>query len=302
VEITDGDNTPSLADHTDFGDLALGVAFTRSFTIANLNPDNLYLTGSPLVTLTGAAAGDFRVVVSPTTPISANTTTTFQVCFTPSHTGTRAVTLSLANNDSDESPYDFAIQGTGHNLAPVTDAGTDQNVSVNAPVRLVGSASNDPDGHLPLTYGWAQTGGPAVALSNSTVVSPAFTAPAVPGVLTFTLTVTDSFGLPDPTPDTVTVAVSDVPINGLSGTNNGPTLLGHATSFMATLDAGSNVAYIWNFGDNSFGSGAAITHTYVTTGTFTAIVTATNSVSNLSASTLVTITNVRLLFLPLIRR
>ncbi len=62
-------------------------------------------------------------------------------------------------------------------------------------VVLDGSGSHDPDGHLPLTYGWAQTGGPAVTLRSRTVVSPTFTAPTEQSVITFALTVTDALGM-----------------------------------------------------------------------------------------------------------
>ena len=60
---------------------------------------------------------------------------------------------------------------------------------------------------MPLAYLWAQTGGPAVTLSDPTAVNPTFTAPSSLSVLTFTLAVTDSLGLPDPTPDEVIIAV-----------------------------------------------------------------------------------------------
>jgi hypothetical protein len=93
------------------------------------------------------------------------------------------------------------------NNPPVADAGTDQSVDTNALVTLDGSASYDPDGDTPLTYGWTQTGGTAVVLSSYTASQPAFTAPGDPGVLTFTLTVTDSLGLADPTPDEVMITV-----------------------------------------------------------------------------------------------
>jgi uncharacterized repeat protein (TIGR01451 family) len=95
------------------------------------------------------------------------------------------------------------------NLLPVANAGADQKVRVNGMVTLDGSGSDDPDGHLPLNYGWTQTGGPSVTLSDATVVSPTFTTPGAPAVLTFTLTVTDAYGLADPTPDTVVIVVSN---------------------------------------------------------------------------------------------
>jgi hypothetical protein len=95
--------------------------------------------------------------------------------------------------------------------SPVADAGPDQVIAALSPVTLDGSASTGPGGQLPLTYGWTQSGGPAVTLSSAGVVSPTFTAPGAAAVLTFTLVVTDSTGLSDPTPDTVVVTVTDAP-------------------------------------------------------------------------------------------
>jgi hypothetical protein len=92
------------------------------------------------------------------------------------------------------------------NQAPVADAGTDQSVDMLQLVTLDGSGSYDPDGHLPLTYLWTQTGGTEVMLSDTTVVSPTLTAPGDPDVLTFTLVVTNSLGLAS-APDEVVITV-----------------------------------------------------------------------------------------------
>jgi hypothetical protein len=89
---------------------------------------------------------------------------------------------------------------------PVADAGPDQTVSVGALVTLNGSGSSDPDGNLPLSYQWTQSGGPGVALNAATTATPSFTPPAT-GVYTFTLVVTDSTGLAS-TPDSVMVTVT----------------------------------------------------------------------------------------------
>ena len=62
-------------------------------------------------------------------------------------------------------------------------------------VRLDGTASTDPDGNLPLAYGWQQTGGTPVTLSDPAAASPSLTAPEEEAVLIFGLTVTDSLGL-----------------------------------------------------------------------------------------------------------
>ncbi len=176
------------------------------------------------------------------------------------------------------------------NAAPTAQAGTDQTVNVGSVVTLNGAASSDPDGHLPLTYGWAQTGGPAVAFTPNLSVT-TFTAPGTPTVLTFTLTVTDNRGLVS-TPDMVVVTVGNIPISGLAAANSSPTRLGKAIFFTATIAAGSNVAYVWDFGDGQTGSGATANHVYGAVGTYTARVTATNSLGSASMTTGVTVTDV----------
>ncbi len=110
-EIADGDSTPAVADNTDFGSVISGESITHTFTISNSGLGNLQVTGSPLVSLSGDGAGDFSVVVSPTTPVAPDATSTFQISFTPSVTMTQVATVTLANTDSDENPYDFAIRG-----------------------------------------------------------------------------------------------------------------------------------------------------------------------------------------------
>jgi trimeric autotransporter adhesin len=111
--INDDDTTPSAADNTDFGSLRIGQALTHTFTISNSGSANLTLTGLPRVSITGAAASDFSVTSQASTPIGSNTTTTFQVRFSPSLSGARTVTVTIASNDSDVNSYNFTLQGTG---------------------------------------------------------------------------------------------------------------------------------------------------------------------------------------------
>jgi hypothetical protein len=112
--IANGDTTPVAADDTDFGSApASGGQITHTFTISNGGTGDLNLTPSPAVSLSGPAAGDFMVVSDPAASVAPGSTTTFQVRFGPTALGARAATLTIANDDPDESPYTFAVQGTG---------------------------------------------------------------------------------------------------------------------------------------------------------------------------------------------
>lgn len=116
--IVDNDITPSLPDNTDFGSVEISSGAQENlFTIENLGTVDLNLTdASPHISITGANAMDFSITAIPTTPITASNTTTFNIAFNPSAVGLRTATITIANNDTDESLYSYSIQGTGTNL------------------------------------------------------------------------------------------------------------------------------------------------------------------------------------------
>jgi len=79
--------------------------------------------------------------------------------------------------------------------------------------------------------------------------------------------------------------------------------LGQTTALTATVISGNNVTYAWNLGDGAQRSGRIVTHTYPATGNYTASVTASNSVSTITATTSVVIVAPRHpIYLPLIVR
>ncbi|WP_299526967.1 choice-of-anchor D domain-containing protein [Winogradskyella sp.] len=115
-DIEDGDSTPSLTDHTDFGEIFIGSGSnTRVFTIENLGASStLNLTGtSPYVEISGTHADDFTLSVVPSNTVEGLSSTTFSVTFNPSAEGVRTASISIANSDTDENPYNFSIQGSG---------------------------------------------------------------------------------------------------------------------------------------------------------------------------------------------
>ncbi len=113
--IVDGDALPSLTDDTDFGSINVSnVTAAHTFTIENTGDGGLNLTDAPEVQISGTHAADFTVTSQPTSPVAASGgTTTFEITFNPSDTGLRQAEISIANDDSDENPYNFSIQGTG---------------------------------------------------------------------------------------------------------------------------------------------------------------------------------------------
>ncbi|WP_445454062.1 choice-of-anchor D domain-containing protein [Flavobacterium sp. 25HG05S-40] len=112
LSIADGDTVTSVSDGTDFGPADINLAtVTRTFTIRNTG--SLALTiANP--TITGLNASEFSITANPgTLSIGAGSSTTFQVTFNPSAVFTRVAQINITNNDADENPYNFAIQGTG---------------------------------------------------------------------------------------------------------------------------------------------------------------------------------------------
>jgi uncharacterized repeat protein (TIGR01451 family) len=95
------------------------------------------------------------------------------------------------------------------------------------------------------------------------------------------------------------------PVADLIATNDSPTRLGQATTLTATVTEGSNVTYTWAFGDGETGRGAVVSHTYPSVDICTAVVTASNSVSELTATTTINIVESSMyihIYLPVILR
>lgn len=116
VVIADGDTTPTTTDHTDFGSvISCTGTVTRTFSITNNNPcADLLLNGTPQpVTLSGPDASQFSIIVQPSlTTVGPGDITTFQIRFNPTNVGLCTATVTIPNNDPNEAPYDFVIEGT----------------------------------------------------------------------------------------------------------------------------------------------------------------------------------------------
>jgi PKD repeat protein len=95
--------------------------------------------------------------------------------------------------------------------------------------------------------------------------------------------------------------VDDVQVtSALLASHDGPKAPGQAVTFVASATTGSNVNYVWAFGDGQTANGAVVAHAYTALGNYTAVVTASNSVGAVTRTLLVPVR--AFIYLPLVLR
>ncbi|MBU3822833.1 choice-of-anchor D domain-containing protein [Flavobacteriaceae bacterium XHP0103] len=108
TEIVDGDTTPQPADGTAFGNVNVGNSLQKIYTIDN-TAGTAALTISS-ITLSNTT--DFSITTAYNSPVAAGGTTTFGITYTGNTVGAQTCTITINNNDSNESVYDFVIEAT----------------------------------------------------------------------------------------------------------------------------------------------------------------------------------------------
>ena len=138
-EITDGDSSPSTTDDTDFGTVPINTGHPHTFTIQNTGDGDLTLT----TPITVDDSGNFTVTNQPASPVAGPGTTTFTVQFKPNATGLKQASIIIFNDDIDENPYSFYVQGTGTNTAPTISEISDQTTLEDTPTPPIPFTVND---------------------------------------------------------------------------------------------------------------------------------------------------------------
>ena len=216
-EINVKQGATSIADGTGswaFGNVVLGSnSGAINFTVENLGTSNLTLDGTPKVVISGADAAMFVVSVQPASPVAPAGSSTFTITFTPGNLGAKTATVTIANDDQNEDPYNFTLMGTG--VAPEINAkqgatniidGTGTYAYGNVPVGVASGPVTFTVENLG-TSDLTLDGTPKVAISGVDaamfVVNTQPTSPITPaGSSTFTITFTPS------TPGAKSAAVS----------------------------------------------------------------------------------------------
>jgi len=138
IQVTAGPTTGTVnindADTYDFGPVNVSSgSVTQTFTITNVGLADLLLQSSPnKVVKSGTNSADFTMTQPAASTLAPGASTTFTVTFDPSGAGLRTAILTIDNNDGDEDPFVFNLNGTGATPPVINEfvadhSGTDTN-------------------------------------------------------------------------------------------------------------------------------------------------------------------------------
>jgi hypothetical protein len=128
----------------------------------------------------------------------------------PSTTSTLVFSLVVNDGHGNTSPP-ASVTITVQDQAPTAMAGSNTSVIPETAYTLDGTGSSDPDGDT-ITYAWTQTAGTPVTLDTSVAGKATFRAPVQPGVLQFSLIVSDGELSSQPSTVMITVTTDPVPV------------------------------------------------------------------------------------------
>ena len=117
VTIADGDVTPDLADHTNFGDVPFFKSAARTYSITNAGDAIMNVSA-----INSTNSGTFVVSGIPAT-VAIGATETFQVTFNPAGVGTKNSSISIVSDDA-TSPHTYLVAGTGAYIVDAGDGGS----------------------------------------------------------------------------------------------------------------------------------------------------------------------------------
>jgi ribosomal protein S11 len=110
----DGTTTvPHSIGEYDYGSVHGGNPETASFIIHNTGTDNVDLTGTPVVNISGSGASAYSVPTYPTSIITGGSTSTFTVRFSPTVSSETTATVEIPYFGTEAKTYTFTVKGSG---------------------------------------------------------------------------------------------------------------------------------------------------------------------------------------------
>jgi PKD repeat protein len=293
---TDSGVTPSPHTYTTPGTYTVTLTITNSAGVTSRTQQQVTVVAEPpqasfTIDPTGAAIGqpvsfaasasdphanitsyrwDFGDGTTPT--IDASSATTDSTSHPYGQSGTYTVTLTVGADNGTSTTV--ARQLTVGPVAAFTS--TPPQPVFGTPVTFDASSSTDPEqGQTITSYAWDFGDG-----STGSGPNPSHSY-AHPGTYTVALTVENSPGNESNTVSHL-VTVGDIPPNAAFSVTTPVPAPGQPVGFDGTASAPSDpsasiVSYAWRFGDGATGSGPTPTHTYSSSGTYTAELTVTDS-------------------------
>jgi hypothetical protein len=174
--------------------------------------------------------------------------------------GTYVITLIVNDGKVDSTTVATTVTVSSANVAPVANAGANQNV-VLGPVTLDGSTSSDANGDA-ISYKWTLLNKPtasAAALAGDTTAKPTFTADRA-GIYVFGLVVNDGKLSSAPVTVSITAAAANVAPVANAGTNQSVVLGTITLDGSTSSDAnGDIITYKWSLISKPTSSTASLT-------------------------------------------
>lgn len=204
-----------VPDTIDFGTVAAGEVGQGTVTVRNVGNGQLKVTG---IAFSAGTSPDFHILSSTRTPayIAAGKEVPLRLAYRPGVLSQPPGEGRLEIQAADPfQPVSRVRLLARLNQAPLADAGPDREVDPLTRVELDGSASQDPDGDLPLAFDWRLVRKPEGSSATLDSVDQARVGltPDLVGVYEAELFVTDATGLRSLLPDRV--AVTAIPAERL---------------------------------------------------------------------------------------
>ena len=204
----DGSNFPVGFNNTLFDSRVIGASQNKIFVINNEGLQNLTISS---IVIGGSHPGDFTITgTPPATAIAPGNSENLQITFQPTATGVRTATVTINNNDTDESTFVYNIQGTG-TCNPATYTLSPASGPAGTIVTVTATSGSNPNSATALYDGNATT------ITSITASSFELTIPD--NAISSDITFDDATGCQRNIP----FIVNDIEITNCQGTNTAPT-------------------------------------------------------------------------------